>query len=121
MDNLRPVLFCAAMVLMTSFSLVLFEQQHVWGWELRVELSDSTFGSDQVCASVEGGYGYGPVNRCTNPGRDAAVVFNLGDRIEEDENYHVCAWGGLLSALFSNCEYFLHGSGDETVRMSVGR
>ena len=107
-------------ITIASLVVVTLAGQQAWAWDLTVDLSASTFGSDQVCASVEGGYGYGPVRECTNPGRSAQVTFNLGNSIEEGENYHVCAWGGLASAIFKNCEYFSHGSGDESVSMNVG-
>ena len=106
---------------MTSLVFVMLDGQQAWAWELTVDLSESTFGSDRVCASVEGGYGYGPVNQCTNPGGNAQVTFNLGESIGQGERYHVCAWGGVVSSIFSNCEYFSHGSGDESVSMHVGR
>jgi hypothetical protein len=44
---------------------------NAYAWELTVNLSGSDFGDDEVCANVEGGYGYGPYYECTNAGSDA--------------------------------------------------
>jgi hypothetical protein len=82
-------------------------------WRLEVDLSSSSFGSDSVCASVEGFYGFGPVNKCTRPGPNAEVSFNVPN---DETNYQVCTWGGLASAIFSNChKYDNPGLDDQTV------
>lgn len=88
-------------------------------WRLEVDLSSSSFGSDSVCASVEGFYGFGPVSMCTNPVPNAEVSFNVPNR---ETNYEVCTWGGLASAIFSNCHKCDNPSlGDQRVTgQSVG-
>ncbi|MGH9975417.1 MAG: hypothetical protein ACRD8Z_06225 [Nitrososphaeraceae archaeon] len=92
----------------------------VWAWELEVELSDSSFGSERVCASVEGQYGFGPINRCTESGPGADVSFSVPeDEVPPGYSYKVCVWGGVISALISNCQMFTHGSGDESVSLRV--
>lgn len=82
-------------------------------WRLEVGLSSSSFGSDSVCASVEGFYGFGPMSKCTHPGPNAEVSFNVPN---DETNYEVCTWGGLASAIFSNChKYDNPGLGDQRV------
>ena len=90
----------------------------VYAWELTVNLSGSDFGDDRVCASLEGGYGYGPTSQCTQAGSNADVTFNVGDRIEQGENYEVCGYSGVMEAIFGECRTFTHGSGDESVSIS---
>jgi hypothetical protein len=90
MDTTRSLI--VGTVIMTPLVLVMLEggQQQAWAWTLGVDLSNSAFGSDKVCASVEGGYGYGPVSMCTKAGRNAQVTFNIEDSIGQGENYQVC-------------------------------
>ena len=96
-------------------------QQQVNAWMLTVDLSDSDFGDDRVCTSVEGGYGYGPYRECTQAGSDAVVTFDIGSGIGEGENYRVCGYtpGDLLEAIFQSCSRYTHGSGDEWVDVTV--
>jgi hypothetical protein len=100
----RKKAMCALGIVLSCTVLIGASMPAVYAWRLTVDLSQSSFGDDQVCASVEGGYGYGPVNQCTNAGRNAQVTFNIGNRIEAGENYEVCAWSGVVGAIFSNCE-----------------
>ncbi|MGH9952794.1 MAG: hypothetical protein ACRD5J_14310 [Nitrososphaeraceae archaeon] len=72
-------------------------------WTLYVDLSSSSFGSDRVCANVEGFYGFGPVQQCTNPGSNAEVSFDVPN---SETSYKVCTWGGIISALLSNCHNY---------------
>jgi hypothetical protein len=110
-------------VIMTYLVLAILagRQQLAWAWILGVDLSHSQFGSSKVCASVEAAYGYGPVDVCTSAGRNAKVTFNIEDSIGQGENYMVCVWDNVAGAIFKNCQYFSHGSGDETVSLPVGR
>jgi hypothetical protein len=122
MDKTRSIIL--GTVIMTSLVLAMLqsgEQQQAWAWLLAVDLSDSTSGSDKVCASVQGAYGYGPVSQCTSAESNAQVTFNIEDSIGQGENYMVCVWDSVASAIFKNCHYFSHGSGDETVSLPVGR
>jgi hypothetical protein len=68
MDKTRSVIL--GTVIMTFLVLAMLEgwQQQAWAWILGVDLSDSAFASDKVCASVEGAYGYGPAGLCTSAG-----------------------------------------------------
>jgi hypothetical protein len=120
MDNKWKALGTISAVVAAFLPLVVLEEQ-AWAWQLTVDLSDSDFGDDRVCASVEGGFGYGPYQLCTQAGRDAAVAFNIGDGIGEGESYRVCGWSGgnPLEYIFQPCERFTHGSGDEWVSVSA--
>jgi hypothetical protein len=107
-----------AATLVVAASLVT-QQQQVYAWQLTVDVSDSDFGDDRACASVEGGYGYGPDRLCTQAGRNAEVTFNIGDGIGEGENYIVCGYSDILEYLIPSCDHFSHGSGDEWVSASA--
>jgi len=89
-----------------------------YAWELTVDLSASDFGDDEVCANVEGGYGYGPYYDCTNAGSDAEVTFNIGNGIEAGENVRVCGYSsGFLDDILQGCESFT--ATGEDVEISV--
>lgn len=117
MDNTRRMIFCAAMILTASLSLMILVEEAL-AWQLTVDLSDSDFGDDRVCASVEGGYGYGPYRKCTQAGPNADVTFNIGGGIGEGERYHVCGYSDILEYFIPSCKYFTHGGGDEWVPIS---
>lgn len=112
------------LILTLSVVAVLLAQvvhQQVYAWNLDFDLTDSTFGSDRVCAEIHGPYGYERY-RCTDASPYASVSFNVPeDEVPEGYNYQVCVWGGLLSFVLKNCQMFPHGSGDEWVQLSVGR
>ena len=93
-----------------------------YAWQLDVDLSRSTFGSDRVCAAVHGPYGYDKTY-CTESGQNAGVSFNIPeDEVPDGYNYRVCAWGGVISSFLQNCQTFTHDSGgDESVWIPVGR
>jgi hypothetical protein len=96
-------MYVLLLVAVAATPLVTTSPMSVLAWELEVDLSNSSFGSDSVCASVEGYYGYGPVRRCTKPGPNAEVSFNVPD---DETSYEVCTWGGIASAIFSNCNRY---------------
>jgi hypothetical protein len=102
------------------FSILLLTTSTVYAWQLDVDLRRSTFGSDRVCAALHGPYGYDRT-QCTESGPDAGVSFNVPeDEVPLGYNYKVCAWGGLASMILQNCQWFTHGSGDESVWLEVG-
>jgi hypothetical protein len=109
------------LILFSALFVGLLGQQQVYAWMLTVDLSDSDFGDDRVCASVEGGYGYGPYRLCTQAGRDAEVTFDIGDGIGEGENYRVCGYtpGDLLEIILQSCNRYTHESGDALVHVSA--
>jgi hypothetical protein len=96
-------------ILATLSVMIPFEAQ---AWQLEVDLSQSSFGAVRVCASIEGGYGYGPITECTSSGRDASVRFDIGNSIEANE-YEVCVWEpNVISSLLNNCDTFT-ATGDD--------
>lgn len=100
--------------------MVIAQTVTVYAWQLDVDLTRSTFGSERVCASVEGPYGYDK-SRCTDSGPNAGVSFNVPENeVPVGYNYKVCAWGGIVSFVLKNCKFFEHDRGDESVWMSVG-
>ena len=102
-------------LLMSLMAVTVVGSPAVFAWDLHVDLSTSNFGDDRVCASLEGGYGYGPVQECTRAGSDASVTFDVGDRIDSRENYVVCGYSGILERIFGACDNFTHGEGDEWI------
>jgi hypothetical protein len=63
----------------------------------RLEVDSSSFGSDSVCASVEGFYGFGPASKCTNPVPNAEVSLNVPNR---EGYWAICRW--LIELMFRN-------------------
>jgi hypothetical protein len=96
------------------------QQQQVFAWNLSVDLTQSTFGSDEVCVSIKRAFGYYRES-CTEASPYASVSFNIPeDAVPDGYNYRVCVWGGALSGVFKNCQMYSHGSGDEGVQRDVG-
>lgn len=89
-------------------------------WNLSVDLRQSTFGTERVCAKVKGPFGH-EETQCTPTGPSASVSFNIpGSAVPSGYQYQVCTWGGVVSAILQNCQMFTHGSGDESIWMTVG-
>jgi hypothetical protein len=100
-------------VLVIAIFTAIAAPNNAFAWQLTVDLSNSDFGDDRVCANVEGGYGYGPYYECTSAGSDAEVTFNIGNAIEAGENVEVCGYSsGLLDDILQGCESFV-ATGDD--------
>jgi hypothetical protein len=113
----------SSVIVLTSasvLSMMLLTGTVVYAWQLDVDLRRSTFGSDRVCAAIHGPYGYDRT-KCTESGPNAGVSFSVPeDEVPSGYDYKVCAWGGIASLILQNCQWFTHGTGDESVWLDVG-
>lgn len=72
-------------------------------WNISVDLRQSTFGSERVCAKIKGPFGF-EQTQCTPTGPSASVSFNIpGSAVPSGYQYEACTWGGVVSAILQNC------------------
>ena len=92
----------------------------VQAWTLFVDLSDSAFGVSEATAVLKGPFGY--TDRESTPtGPSASVIFNVPeDAVPMGYQFEVCASGGIISTLISNCHKFTRSSEDMSVWLEVG-
>jgi hypothetical protein len=92
----------------------------VHAWTLFVDLTESAFGVSKATAVLKGPFGY--TDRETTPtGPSASVIFNVPESaVPIGYQFEVCASGGIISTLISNCHKFTRTSDDMSVWLSVG-
>lgn len=90
-----------------------------YAWELDVHLTQSTFGTSTAEVTIVGPYGWrDQVYVETGEPSIIASIDVPDDEIPEGNYYQVCVGAGLIT-LSPNCQNFTHGSGDESVSMTI--
>jgi hypothetical protein len=88
-------------------------------WRLGVDLEQTTFGTERAVVTIKGPFGYQDT-RSVQTGPSVSVSFSVPDNaVPPGYNYQVCVSGSLISAILPNCQYFVHGSGDESIQMTI--
>src|SRR5918996_1288690 len=88
-------------------------------WTLRVDLTQTTFGTERATVTLKGPFGYQDT-RSVQTGPSVSVSFSVpGSAIPPGYNYEVCVSGSILSAILPNCQFRPHGSGDESISMEI--
>lgn len=89
----------------------------VYAWQLDVNLRQSEFGTSRAEVTVYGPFGWIESGYwATGPPPLIASINVPDNEIPEGYQYQVCVGAGLIT-FDPNCEYFTHGSGDESVTM----
>jgi hypothetical protein len=88
-------------------------------WNLGVDLEQSTFGTEHAVVTFKGPFGYQDT-KSVQTGPSMFVSFSVPESAgPPGYNYQVCVSGSLISAILPNCQYFLHGSGEESIQMTI--
>ncbi len=114
------ILFASAIVLIGA------SVETTYAWVLDVEVTDKPFGEDRVLVMVKAADGwvhdvwYDFASIKTGPGTGIVSVNVPDSKIPSGETYQVCVSANFILSILPSCKYFPHGSGDESVTMSLG-
>jgi len=96
-----------------------------YAWVLNVEVTDKPFGEDRVLVMVKGADGwvhdrwYDFASIKTGPGTGIVSVNVPESAIPSGETYEACVSSNIILSILPSCKYFAHGSGDESISMSL--
>ncbi len=69
--------------------------------------------------TIKGPFGYQDT-KSVQTGPSASVSFSVPESaLPPGYNNQVCVIGSLISAIWPNCQYFVCGSGDESIQMAI--
>jgi len=88
-------------------------------WLLTVNLVQTQFGTSSATVNLKGPFGYQD-SQTTSTGPSPSVTFTVpSSQVPDGNKYQVCVSSSIVSAVLPTCQFFNHGSGDETVTMNI--
>ncbi len=99
--------------------------QDISAWTLTIKLTDKPFGDDRAWIEVRGPDGYEAgswydwASIKTGASTASVSIYMSESDFPSGEQYQVCVSSKALFSLVPNCARGIHGSGDETIRMSL--
>jgi hypothetical protein len=114
------IIFALTLAIVPLITILPLARAQSADWNLTVNVNGVEFGKTDVTISIKGPFGYEDSSTVAT-GPSVQTSFSIpGNAVPAGYSYQLCGHSnGIVESLLAKCQYFRHGSGDESVTFNL--